>query len=429
MNSTEDVAAGSPLDCFTSESSPSRSSSGGSVIFWTFQLAFVSLAIWGSASLARSVNNRPAMPQLRDEPRQITPQQDLPFVASDRQLATVLKKVLPRFNEVPKVNFVDHALRLWGTHVSFDSETMSGVQLRSSLTNAEVFKGIWGENEAPLLIGNGLGIAVRTQEGRASVSHVDHLLASLAEVGTPQTFPVQIGVQKTHTVRELVHHALSTLSLNQQEYEWTVLALSLYCDQAQPWVTSEGQQIDFDLLAKRIMRQQQPQGVCYGQHRLYTLATMLRIDDQIRDENSVTGIGGNDKGLLTIDTRLEVIQYLIDITSLLCQNQNMEGFWDANWPDPMQEIRDLETDPLSRRILATGHTLEWWAIAPLDVQPPRDTVVRAGQWLVKVIGEMNDDRVIDNYTFLTHAARALCLWRGAEAADQWKRLQTTGHTL
>ena len=362
------------------------------------------------------------MPRFLTNPRVVRPLFNNELVVSDPQLAIVLKKLVPAFDGPPKVNFVDHALRLWGTKTRFPEPAMQGRDLLNSLVDLQEFQSVWGTDAPPFLYPTPHGLAVRTQEGYTTASHIDHLLASLAEVGTDLAYPIRLGPQQTFEMRDLIEHAVANLSLNQQEYEWTVLALALYSPRPADWVTSEGQQVDFDVLASRIMRQPQPQGVCYGQHRLYTLATMLRIDDQIRDEEQISGIAGNDSGLLGIEKRLEVAQYLRDMTAALYRNQSAEGFWDANWPDPKLPIQDPDTDVLSRRILATGHTLEWWAIAPESIHPPRDSIIRAGQWLARVIAEMDSAKVEKNYTFLTHAVRALALWRGASASEHYARL-------
>ena len=95
----------------------------------------------------------------------------------------------------------------------------------------------------------------------------------------------------------------------------------------------------------------------------------------------------------------------------------LQDFWDGNWADPDSRIPDPETNELSRRLLATGHALEWWAMAPQEIHPPRETIVRAAQWLAKTILEMDERSIEKNYTFLTHAARSLVLWRGKFADE------------
>ena len=71
-------------------------------------------------------------------------------------------------------------------------------------------------------------------------------------------------------------------------------------------------------------------------------------------------------------------------------------------------------------ILATGHHLEWLALAPVEVQPPRESIIRAAQWLVQAMREV-DARTLDiDYGPFSHAGRALSLWRGNEAFPAWQ---------
>ena len=374
-------------------------------VFWLSQLVVLPALIFGALFGFHLVNKKPTIPSLNKHPRVVRPQFDFPLVISDQQLEVVLYKLRPRFETLPpKTNFVDHALRMWGAEIDFGDDSLDGAMMRQLLTDNRLFQEVWGGRELPLLTENKYGIHVRMQEGRSTVSHMDHLLGSLAEVGTPLDFQV-VSENQTGTMFDLLKHASRTFSLNQREYEWTALALAFYATNGQPWFTTEGQQIDFDALAARIMRQQQPEGVCYGQHRLYTLTLMLRIDSQMVTESA------HQNRLLSPESRQQVLDYLGRTTRIAFRTQTSEGFWDGNWPDTSIPVPDPETDPLSRRILATGHMLEWWAMAPAELHPPRESIVRAGQWLTRVIVEMDESRVQSNYTFLSHAGRALALWR------------------
>ena len=341
-------------------------------------------------------------PTLANEPSSVTPRYDVPEVVSDEQLANVLFKLRPRFRHgQPKINHVDHALRCWGAEVFFaDPQFVSGDEMRRLLTDHDAFKEAWGDKTRALLIAKEQGVAYRNQQGDASASHVDHTLGTLAECGTPLDFPIRLA-GRSATLRDVLHQALASFDINQAEYEWTTLAVALYATDGRPWYTPEGDRIDFVRLAQRIMRQKYGQGVCFGNHRLYSLTVLLRLDDE--------------KHLLTVTTRQNILAHLTEATRRLTENQHADGYWDRNWHDLKVTANDEDMalgGPLARRILSTGHALEWWAMAPTELHPPRETLVRASQWLVHEIERMSEKSIADNYTFLSHAGRALALWRG-----------------
>lgn len=358
--------------------------------------ALIGIPIWRSTVVDSSIE----LPEFRSEPIEVGPLYNDERVVTDEQLATVLHKLRPRLaGEKPKINYVDHALRFWGTDAEFDdAQCLSGEQMRQILVDHRAFKTVWEEGK-PLLAIDAKGVAVRVQEGAETSSHVDHTMATLAEVGTPLDFPL-VTAQGDATYRDLLIHALRSFRLNQREYEWTALTLALYAPTNQPWVTREGQQVSFDLLADRIMREPLSNGVCFGNHRLYTLTILLRVDEQ--------------QPLLTPPARQRIIDHLQDVTSRLVNNQSPEGWWDSNWPDAQPVVGKQKLDATSRRLLATGHALEWWAMAPAELHPPKETLVRAGQWLVVEIEQMEDANIEKDYTFLSHVGRALLLWRGQQ---------------
>jgi hypothetical protein len=395
-----------------------------SVWFVVCQVVILMVGLSTMVYSAARINSRPVMPSLNTKPRVVRPEYNDPRVVSDEQLSVVLRKIHPKFLAQPtKVNFVDHAVRMWGVHAKFDDGALSGRQMLTMLLHHPAFAATWGSDAPALLHADREGIAVTTQEGRSAVSHVDHLLGTLAEIGVPLTQRVT-AENGNATVHDIMRYALHNFRLNQREYEWTTLATAFYAANDAPWVTCEGQEISFDVLAERLTRQQQPQGVCYGNHRLYTLVMLLRIDAQMRD-------AGEPGGLITDRTREEIYSYLTDMTRRLCTHQSPDGYWDGNWSNPSQAVPDPETDATSRRILATGHALEWWAMAPEELHPPRETIIRASQWLVVAIEAMDAHQIEKNYTFLTHAARALALWRGVFPAEFETQVQDSDaiHTL
>lgn len=368
--------------------------------FLAFQAVLLAAgASWGGYRLLELRADR-ALPALRAAPLAVEPTYNVPVVVSDEQLARVLRKLEPKFlGAKTKINHVDHGLRCWGVPASFEQPQSfsSAEDLRRLLTDHRRFAEVYGPQVKPLLIDEAHGVRVRVAEGPASSSHVDHTLASLAEVGTPLDFPVHSPRRQT-TYRALVEQSLADFDLNQVEYEWSALTYALFLPPARRFRTSDGQEITFDRLAERIMRQDVPQGVCFANHRMHALVVLLRIDAHMP--------------ILAPTRREEILAYLRGITARLVKTQHADGSWDGNWPTGSAADDRTSGDKLADRILATGHPLEWWALAPEEVHPPRNVLAAAGQWLVRTIDELSPEKTEDYFTYLSHAARALALWRG-----------------
>ena len=248
-------------------------------VFLVVQLLFVGLAATAAARWVLESDRRGEIPSLRPVPLHAEPRYDWPMVASDEQLYAVLEKALPKFRHPdPNIGYVDHALRLWTPKAQFaDPACLSGDELRQIILDHPTFAKAWGRDEQPLLELGKDGVTFRTNQGYASSPHVDHTLAGLAEIGTPLDYPVSTADGVT-TMRALLAGSLRKFSLNQAEYEWSVLAYTLCVEPNDGWVSSEGQLITFDILADRIMRQPLSQGVCQGHHRSHGLVMMLNID-------------------------------------------------------------------------------------------------------------------------------------------------------
>lgn len=404
---------GSPGNEVCAGANRSRSVVSGAT-FLSVNIALVLVvAISGSGRHSRSKETfRPAP---LNEPIVVLPRYDDSEIISDSQLQEVLHALRPALrNRSPKINHVDHALRLWGVTASFaDPDCFSGTELRSLLTDHRYFQEHWGPTARPFLLPNTRSgtplIAFRTRSGSGSSSHVDHTLACLAEASTPLDYPLNTPSGEL-PLKAAFDLAFSRFRLNQGEYEWSTLAFLHYLPHEKGWRTTEGQNITWDMIVERMMRQKLAQGSCYGNHRLHTLACLLRVDE--------------DKPILSGPSRAKLVAHLKDVTERLIRSQHADGFWTRSWPgdewDGNSDATTFLTDPRSERILATGHALEWWAFAPESVLPPRQHIVSAGQWLAKTIDSMSESEISKSYTFLTHAGRALALWRGGFPADIYR---------
>lgn len=392
------VAANPPVASVDSEEQPLPWKLIGFVCLQILLLA--AGGVWAGYRV-RQEQSQLVLPRFQSEPDRVAPLHDVPELVSDAELSRLLWKLRPRLRRPQsQTNHIDHALRFWGVEAKFDDENcLSGEEMRARLLDMRQFVRFWNDETDPLMVRvAGSGVRARVAEGAASASHVDHTLATLAEVGTPLDYPILFERGEAN-VGQLLRQAARDFSLNQIEYEWSTLAFALYRPSRDEWFTTEKQKISFDRLSRRIMRQDLPQGVCYGNHRLYTLTALLRLDEQ--------------RPLLSGEARREVVAFLKDTTARLVKYQKSDGSWDREWAGPLPPGTPESSvgTPLGNRILATGHALEWWAIAPAELHPPRETLLKAGRWLVTTIDGLSVREIDANYTFLTHAGRALAFWR------------------
>ncbi len=385
----------------------------GTAAFSGLQAVIFAAAVAWGAHLAVSYQARHALPPLRAEPLAIGPFYDDPRVIGDQELRRVLAR-LPLAAGAPPLAQVDHSLRLWGQREPFaDPGLLPSWEMQRRLLDHEHFALVHRDAQAPLLIDDDEtgGVGVRVGADDASASHVDHTLATLAEIGLPLSTPLRTPLRET-TARELLEHSLRHFSLNQAEVEWSALAYVLFLPPASRWVTSEGQEMSFDRLADRLMRERLPEGVCSANHRLYGLAAFLRVDDQMA--------AGGEGPILEDASRQRIVGFLRQATDAFVRHQHAGGFWNFAWPAATPatlEPTEREGDRLGDRIIVTGHALEWWALAPEEVQPPRPVAVAAARWLIDTIDGLEPAQIQSYNSFLSHAGRALALWRGKLPAE------------
>ena len=398
----------------TANTPPRKTTSFGLATFVAIQIVIVGIAVGGVTFRSLGRPSPYTLPELQDNPLEIRARNFSERVVSDEELSRVLDKLVPRdWGSDTKINHIDHGLRFWGMGATFGKKrkALSSEEMRTILLNQTKFQSQYRDTKPlPLLIDEGEGVRFRTQKGFQTSSHFDHTMACLAEVGTPLSFPVVTENRET-TFRAVVEHAMRSFSLNQVEYEWSALTFALYLPPQQGWTTHEGQYVDFDMLATRIMRQRPKQGVCFGNHRVFTLAVMLRVDE------------GERGPILTPSMRNKTEGHLRNMTDQLLIHQHDKGYWDGDWAYlPAKDItKDEQAVLRTDRILATGHALEWWAIAPTELTPigdkNREPIVRAAKWLVREIDSLSDEEVGKYYTYLSHAGRALALWRNTTPAE------------
>lgn len=372
------------------------------------------LIIFAALLACRVVVIRPEGPAIvlpRVQPLVIAPRFADERVVTDEQLVAVLARVKPPANSVSTNNFV-HALRLWGARADFgDPQVPTGRELREYFLNDAGFRGFAGDDAPPLFYKGRHGIEVRgyddaTTNRATSSFHTDDLIATLAEIGTPLDTPLVLR-DGNASVKDLLAAALARFQLEQFEYEWTAIAYARYVFPQREWRNKFGERITVDALVNEIVSHPPQLGPCNGLHRLEALAVLQRANEQHQT--------------LSVNTKFKLLLYMKRATSALALSQSAEGYWTREWPSGAQALNaSTENAPsLHDKLLVTGHHLEWLALAPEEVQPPRETIIRAAQWLARTLVEMDEKDLLAAYGPYTHAARSLCLWRGVDPYEFW----------
>lgn len=171
------------------------------------------------------------------------------------------------------------------------------------------------------------------------------------------------------------------------------------------WYTRSGREISFDMLAERLMRGHKRFGVCSGTHRVYSLMALVRLDDEFQ--------------ILSPAVRESVMNHLRSVRDLIAVSQFPDGHWPSNWSAGATAVEHPIDDELYKQVIATGHHLEWLAIAPEELHPPREQILKAADWVIATTLAQTSEDIAQRYTFFSHVGNALSLWRKTHPADFW----------
>ncbi len=406
-------------------------------MFWMAQILVLVACGWSFAraslqpvqplvgAFAKNSKNHEIVHVNRTQAPFITSLHDDPELISDEDLHAVLDKVLPRFSQHHiRPNYVEHALRIWEVDCKFrvpaevviDPDVprlMQGSELTEFLTNHARFLASWSTTAEPLLIEEPEGgVAIRWGvddsvpleiRNGASVHH-DHWLACLTEGGITLDHKVFTPSHSQRNINDALQQSLRDFRLDEREVEWSGLAFAMWLAPEKGWTNKEGREITFDMLCRRLMRGTH-WGVCSGTHRVFSLMAILRLDDEHH--------------MLSPAMHAEVYHYLEGVRDQITACQFEDGHWPSNWAEGKAALDKPVEDVLSKKVIATGHHLEWLAIAPIELHPPRDMVRKAARWCIDTTKNMPQEQVSAQYTFFSHIGGALARWRKTRPKAFW----------
>ncbi len=386
-------------------------------VFWAVQAACL-LGFGLSWARGAAITRHDAAPAglaaeiPRDTPLRVTPLYNDPELISDDDLAAVLSQVRPLFKMKDlKPNFVEHALRIWGENAVFqDPAVLSGAQLRDFLTDHGQYIASWGAAATPLLQDATGGVAVRVAGEQGASVHHDHWLACLTEAGVARHEPIFTPSGRAHTIDDALQQALRDFRVDEREVEWSALAFGLWLPPRAGWYTGDGRHVTFDLIAERLLRGTTKWGVCHGTHRLYSMMALARLDDEF--------------DILSDEVHAAILAHLKSVRQLLIDSQFPDGHWPSNWQDGALAVAKPVEDALYKKVISTGHHLEWLAIAPEELHPPRENLRKAARWAIETTRAQTPAAIREFYTFFSHVGGALALWRSVRPADFYSEWET-----
>ncbi len=380
-----------------------------STVFLAVQILAV-LGITGSIAHSRHLaSERSPKLELSATARLPQPAFDVPDLVSNEQLRAVLLRLQPRFRDKERnVNFIEHALRVWKHDSTFDDpQCLSGAEMVEILTHHPSYSSAYTSETPPLISDTPEKLDLRVagknaKFGKSASRHHDHWLACLAESGIGLDHKIQT-VRREIYLRDLLVQAIQDFRLDDREYEWSAMIFAYFMPDQKMWTNDMERRMKFDLIAKRLMRANDRLGVCNGTHRLYALALLV----QLHQQNQV----------LSPDLFDRVCARLKSVSNTLVASQEDNGGWNRRWSEGENARDGKDTSTTVDKILVTGHQLEWLSICPQEIQPPRENLVRAGQWLVDAVCESSNETIAEHYTFYSHVVGALSNWRSIRPAQ------------
>jgi hypothetical protein len=249
----------------------------------------------------------------------------------------------------------------------------------------------------PWFVRGAAGLIARAKQDATDSSgeaHPGQFLATLAECGVSLDEPVAMSGSRL-TVRDFLAQSSHDFT-DGVASEYCAVAFACYCAPRRSLTNKFGESILFDDLMKTLCAITPGQGWCHGTHACYGVAALLRVNqtESILSQSAVKR--GTD--------------YLSRVAGLLKAAQHPDGAWRSDWPAGTAcEAPALALASWGDSIVATGHHLEWLAIAPQHLLP-RARIESAMQFVVKGLREASEEDIVTAYLGWSHAARALLLW-------------------
>lgn len=328
-------------------------------------------------------------------------------------------EILEPYWDYRRASDISHALRLWGGVAQFPSKSAHAMPPTVVPLHGEAMLGFFlrekGYRESyrdakAMFYTTPLGVGARKDDDASALLHHDDFLSVAAEVGLPLETALSWSGQEFQ-LKDLFAHSFNWYSPS-QELEFTATAYVLWLAPKSKWRNRFGEEYSFDALAQHLMNKDMAKCACFGTHIPYTLALLLNVDER--------------ESILSPPVREKVEERLKKISAVLASSQGAAGWWDRNWGQPNVPPVTGEDEKIEW-LRATGHHLEWIAIAPAACRPPDRIIEKAIALVLKMMPTVNTGLLstASHYPLYSHIGRALVLLAGYQYApepmqENWK---------
>jgi hypothetical protein len=234
--------------------------------------------------------------------------------------------------------------------------------------------------------------AVVEAGSKTGQGHPDQWLGYLSQSGLSADAPIVVGGE-TFKVRDLVTQAQWDI-FDGMEATWTLMAFTTYMPLDSEWKAKDGSDWTIPRIVAMEAAQDLDDSACGGTHRMYALAVALKRYLADGGKLSPGGDGPWEKAQAKIN----------DCIAAARNNQQPDGSFSTNFFS-----RPGTSPEMTIRIHATGHTLEFLAIALPDEDIDKPWVTRAVVYLLDCL-ELTKESPLECGA-LYHAARGLDLYR------------------
>jgi hypothetical protein len=252
---------------------------------------------------------------------------------------------------------------------------------------------------------SGCRYRIASRRTEAGEQHPGQALSALAEAGVPLVQTAYSGV-RSFCVSDLVDECAQSFAFD-EEIEWRSVALALYQPEVNEWKNRRGEVISFDAITNELLRRTRIRGsiehACWGIHSLYALAVLLSVDADVPLWQNRS-------------LRPQVEAALAAIGDRLARSQLGDGSWDEHWELPALTHGGTTMDE-QKRLLITGHHLEWLALVPNGLRPSKRVLLAAGEFILGKVSELRPDQIIEEICPCSHGLRAFGI-AGTQVIDR-----------